>query len=90
MEQAFDDSNNHVQMRKILVLFLIGSGFNLILPFRLFVTHPATTVVHATGHQIVRLCRSVSEVEKAQLLNPLMNGEQSRWIGIWAISIVCV
>ena len=27
MEQAFDDGNNHVQMRKLLVLFLIGSKF---------------------------------------------------------------
>ena len=26
-EQAFDDGNNHVQMRKLLVLFLIGSKF---------------------------------------------------------------
>ena len=29
-------------------------------------------------------------MEKAQLLNPLMNSEHSRWICIWAISSVCV
>ena len=28
-------------------------------------------------------------VEKAQLLNPLMNSGHSRWICIWAISSVC-
>ena len=33
MEQAFDDGNNHVQMRNLLVLFLIGSGFYLIPAF---------------------------------------------------------
>ena len=27
MEQAFDDGNIHVQMRRLLVLFLIGSKF---------------------------------------------------------------
>ena len=30
MEQAFDDGNIHVQMRNLLVLFLIGSKFYLI------------------------------------------------------------
>ena len=33
MEQAFDDGNNHVQMRRLLVLLLIGSGFYLIFAF---------------------------------------------------------
>ena len=50
----------------------------------------AASVVHATGHQIVCLCRSVSEVEKAQLLNPLMNSGHSLRICVWAISIVSV
>ena len=39
-----------------------------------FVTDPAATVIRATGHQMVSLCRSVSEEEKAQLLYPLMSG----------------
>ena len=30
MEQAFADGNNHVRMRKLLVLFLIGSRYHLI------------------------------------------------------------
>ena len=33
MEQAFDDENNHVRMRNLLVLFLIGSRFHLIFAF---------------------------------------------------------
>ena len=33
MEQAFDDGNNHIQMRNLLVLFLIGSKFYLIFAF---------------------------------------------------------
>ena len=91
MEQVFDDGNNHVRMGNLLVLFLIGSRFHLIFAFWInSSTNPAATVVHATGHQIVCLCRSVSEEEKAQLLNPLMNSGHSRRICVWAISIVCV
>ena len=54
MELAFDDGNIHVQMRNLLVLFLLGSKF---LPhFRFldyFVTDPVATVVHANGNQFV-------------------------------------
>ena len=45
--------------------------------------------MHATGHPIVCLCRSVSELEKAQLLNPPMNSAYFRWICILAINSVC-
>ena len=38
-----------------------------------FIIDPAATVIRATGHQMVSLCRSVCEEEKAQLLSPLMN-----------------
>ena len=38
-----------------------------------FATDAAATVIRATGHQMVSLCRSVCEEEKAQLLSPLMN-----------------
>ena len=90
-EQAFDDGNNHVQMKNLLVLFLIGSRFHLIFAFKNNSSpNPAATVVHATGHQNICFCRSISEVEKAQLLNPLMNSAYSRWICILAISSVCV
>ena len=33
MEQAFGDGNDHVQMRNLLVLLLIGSKFYLIFAF---------------------------------------------------------
>ena len=33
MEQAFDDGNNRVRMRNLLVMFLIGSRFHLIFAF---------------------------------------------------------
>ena len=33
MEQAFDDGNNHVRLKNLLVLFLIGSRFHLIFAF---------------------------------------------------------
>ena len=33
MEQAFDDGTNHVRMRNLLVLFLIGSRFHLLFAF---------------------------------------------------------
>ena len=33
LEQAFDDGNNHVRMKNLLVLFLIGSRFHLIFAF---------------------------------------------------------
>ena len=90
-EQAFDNGNNQVRMRNLLVLFLIGSRFRLIFAFKNTSSpNPATTVVHAVGHQIVCLCRSASEMEKAQLLNPLMKSGHSRRFCVWAISIVCV
>ena len=38
-----------------------------------FVTNPAATVTRTTGHQMVSLCRSICEEEKAQLMSPLMN-----------------
>ena len=33
---------------------------------------PSSSVIRATGHQLVSLCRSVVEEEKNQLLGPLM------------------
>ena len=91
MEQAFDDGNNHVRLRNLLVLFLIGCRFHLIFAFQINSSpNPAATVGFETGHQIVCLCRSVSEVEKAQLLIPLMKSGHSHWICICAISSVCV
>ena len=57
MEQAFDDGNNDVRMRTLLVLFLIGSRFHQIFAFQINSSpNPAATVLHASGHQIVCFC----------------------------------
>ena len=51
LEQAFDVGNNHVRMRNLLVLFLIGSIFRLISALQInSSSNPAATVVHAIGH----------------------------------------
>ena len=62
-------------MSNLLVLFQVGAKF-----FTIFVwfadqfgTDPDATVIRATGHQMVSLCRAVCEEERAQLLSPLMN-----------------
>ena len=62
LEQVFDDGNVCVQMRNLLVLFHVDSEFlpHLCLLGK-FVNHPAATVIGATGHQMVSLCRSVCE-----------------------------
>ena len=74
MNQAFDDGKNCVQMRSLLVLFHVDSDISPHLCLLdQFVTDPAATVIRARGHQMVSLCCSVCEEEKAQLLSPLMN-----------------
>ena len=74
LEQAFGDGSICVPMRNLLVMFHVDSKFLPHLCFLdQFFTHPAATVIRATGHQMVSLCRSVCEEEKAQLLSPLMN-----------------
>ena len=61
-------------MRSLLVLFQVGAKLLAFLLFAdQFGTDPAATVIRATGHQLVSLCRSVCEEEKAQLLSPLTN-----------------
>ena len=76
MEQGFDVGNDCVRLRNFLVLFLVISR---LLPY-LFLLHQfftdlVATVIRATGHQIVSLCCSVWEEEKAQLLSPSMTSE---------------
>ena len=74
-------------MRNLLVLFLIGSEFYLIFAF--WINSSLILLPLLCTHQIVCLCRSVSEVEKAQLLHLVMNSRYSRWICISAISSGC-
>ena len=73
-EQTFDDGNICVQMRNLLVLFLVHSNFSSHLSLLdQFVTNPAATVIRATAHQMVSFCHSVCEEGKAKLLSPIMN-----------------
>ena len=37
-----------------------------------FSADPAITPINATGHQLVRLCRSVCAEERAQILEPVV------------------
>ena len=75
LERAFDDGNSCVLNEEFtsivpswLQVFTISVSFA-----DQFGTDPAATVIRATGHQLVSLCRSVCEEEKAQWLPPLMN-----------------
>ena len=57
-----------------------------------FVTDPAATLIRPTGHQMVSLCRSVCEEQKAQLSNPLINSWYFPPFGfssIVSVHIVC-
>ena len=36
---------------------------------------PVATPIHATGHQLVTLCRSVCAEERAQILEPIMSSK---------------
>ena len=62
-------------MRTLLGLFLVDPNFfyQICCLLDQFVTDPAATMIHATGHQMTSLGRSVCEADKAQLLSPLMN-----------------
>ena len=75
LERAFDDGNScalneeftsfvpgWLQVCTIFIWFADQFGTDL-----------AATVIRATGHQLVLLCRSVCAEEKTQLLSPLMN-----------------
>ena len=40
-----------------------------------FDNDPVTTPIHATGHWLVTLCRSVCAEERAQILEPIMSSK---------------
>ena len=75
LERAFDDGNScalNEEFTSIVPSWLqVFTFFNCFVDQ--FVADPAATMIHATVHQLVSLCRSVCEEEKAQWLPPLMN-----------------
>ena len=89
-ELAFNDGTNEVQMRNLLVLFLIGPKFYLIFAFlELFFINPAATVVHATGHQIV--CFVAPSVRWKRLSCLILLWKVGIPVGfVFAQSVVCV
>ena len=74
LERAFDDGNSCALNEEFTsIVPNWRQAFTILLFADQFGTDPAATVIRATGHQLVSLCRSVCEEEKAQLLCPLMN-----------------
>ena len=75
LEQAFDDGNScalNEEFTSIVPSWLQVSTIFICIVDQCG-TDPAATVIRATDHQLVSLCRSVCEEEKAQWLPPLMN-----------------
>ena len=70
LERAFDDGNSCALNEEFTSI--VPSWLQVFTIVDQFVADPAATVIHATGHQLVSLCRSVCEEEKAQWLPPLM------------------
>ena len=62
-------------MCTLLVLFLIDSTFESLLVLDQLSADIASTVIRATGHQVVRLCEAVCGEKKTHILAPLMK----RW-----------
>ena len=74
LERALDEGNICVQRGNLLVSFHVDSKFlPHLCPLDQFVTDPAATVIPATSHKMLSLCRSICEKERAQLLSPVMN-----------------
>ena len=75
LERAFDDGNSSALNEEFTSI--VPSWRQVLYHFVWFAdqfgTDPAATVIRATGHQMVFLCRAVCEEERAQLLSPLMN-----------------
>ena len=72
MEQVFDDGNNHVQMRNLLVLFLIDSKFYLIFAFWI-ISSPILLplLCMPLGITLFVFVSLRQWGEKSQLLNPV-------------------
>ena len=83
LEEAFGDENFCVQMRSFLVLFLFDAKFlPLLCLLDQFVADSAATAIHATGRQLVPLCRSVRAEDRTQILDPLINSKYFLWVTV--------
>ena len=74
LEEAFDVGMYHIRcayswcsnIAPHFVCFVILHHFN---------NDPVATPIHATGHQLVTLCRSVCAEEWSQILEPIMSSK---------------
>ena len=74
LEEAFDVGMYHIRcayswcsnIAPHFLCFVILDHFN---------NDPVATPIHATGHQLVTLCRSVCAEERAQILEPIMSSK---------------
>ena len=74
LQEAFDVGMYHIRcayswcsnIAPPLFCFVILDHFN---------KDPVATAIHATGHQLVTLCRSVCAEERSQILEPIMSSK---------------
>ena len=74
LEEAFDVGMYHIRcalswcsnIAPHFLCFVILDHFN---------NDPVATPIHATGHQLVTLCRSVCAEERSQILEPIMSSK---------------
>ena len=71
LEEAFDVGLYHIRCASSWCSY-IAPRF---LCFVIFENDPVATPIHATGHQLVTLCRSVCAKERAQILEPIMSSK---------------
>ena len=71
LEEAFDVGMYHII--RMLMMLPDCSSFPVLVILDHFENDAVTTPIHATGHQLVTLCRSVCAEERAQILEPIMS-----------------
>ena len=71
LEEAFDVGMYHIIC--ILMMLPDCSSFLVFVILDHFENDAVVTPIHATGHQLVTLCRSVCAEERAQILEPIMS-----------------
>ena len=71
LEEAFDVGMYHIRCTFVMLQYC--SSFLVLVVLDHFENDAVTTPIHATGHQLVTLCRSVCAEERAQILEPLMS-----------------
>ena len=74
LEEAFDVGMYHIECAYSWCSN-IAPHFLCFLILDHFSNDPVAGPIHATGHQLVTLCRSVCAEERAQILEPIMSSK---------------